>query len=95
MLFEKIPIKWMEKKLIKYENKEKFASFWIDQLFDYNFGRKTKKSTNKPPPTAIPSAPAPFASLLLTFFTEPSPAATLPILGQITTALVNTLIYST
>ena len=44
-MLKEVLINWIEKKLIKYKNKEKFALFWMSQLFDSNFGKKTKIST--------------------------------------------------
>lgn len=95
LLLKEVLTEWTEKKLIKCENKEKFASFWINQLFDSDFGKKTRKSTIRPPPTAIPSALALFTSLSPTSPTGPPPTAISLISGPLTTALVNIPIYFT
>lgn len=47
----------MEKELMKCQDKENFASFWISRLFDSDFGKKTKRSTIE-----IPAAPVPLVS---------------------------------
>lgn len=39
-LLEELPMNWIEKELIRGENKENFASFGINQLFDSDFNRK-------------------------------------------------------
>lgn len=65
---------------MEYKNKENFASFRINPLFNSDFGRKTRKSTTGPLPAATPSIPVLFALLL-------------PTLGPSTQALVHIPIY--
>ena len=59
-----MPTDWTEKELIKCENKEKFSSFWISQLFNSKFGKKPKISTTRSPIAVI--VPAPLALSLTT-----------------------------
>lgn len=69
---------------MKCQNKKNFAFFWINQLFNSDFGKKTIISTTGPPPVATLSAtsPAPFALLL-------------PTSGLLALAFANISIYPT
>ena len=88
-LLEEVLTDWTEEELMKCEDKENFALFWISRLFDSNFSRKPQKSCaltpfspTGPPPAAISVAPAPH--------TSPS---TTP--GLLAPAPANTLLYPT
>lgn len=65
-LFKEVTIEQTKKELIKFEDKEKFALFRINRLFDSDFSKKTRKSTIRPPSATTPSASALFASPLST-----------------------------
>ena len=64
--------------------KEEFASYYIKQLLDSDFGRKSQMSTTGPPPATTPPAISPAS------FASPSPTP-----GPSAPASANTPIYPT
>lgn len=86
-LFKEVPTDQTEEELIRYENKENFASFQISRLFNSDFDRKSKKSCAFTlfSPTELLSAATPAAPALHT-----SPSTTS---GPSAQALANTFLY--
>ena len=84
-----MPTDWTENKLMKCENKENFALFWISQLFDSDFSRKPQKSYApilfSPTRPSLAGTPA-----ALALHTSPS-----TIFGSSAPASANTLLYPT